>query len=192
MRRYFLLTLLVSALVIPAFTLAEEPTNSETEPEAVKAIDWQKLAEFLPSEIEGMETGEIDGGTMNMGNPSNPSEQISYSMVELTYTSGEGDDAKEITLRIMDTGFNQFLAAPFMMAFEYDSPDGAMKSTEVSGLPAKLILEKENNEVTNTQFMLLISERLMVNGEGNEATSTDEVESSLKMIDFEGLGKLTE
>ncbi|MBU0983400.1 MAG: hypothetical protein KKA42_05990, partial [candidate division Zixibacteria bacterium] len=93
--------------------------------------------------------------------------------------------------RIMDTGFSQFLLMPFvMMAMEYDGPDGSMKNAEVGGLQAKVVVEKEDGKVTETQVMVLVSERILVNGEGNEFATLDDVKAYVEKIDLKKLAAL--
>ena len=90
----------------------------------------------------------------------------------------------------MDTGFNQFLMAPYMMAFEFDSPDGAMKTIEIAGQTGKMILEKEKGKITDTQVMFLVGGRLLVAAEGDEDAELDDIEFLFKGFDFKKLAGL--
>lgn len=180
-----LIASVVGLLLLIAPAIADEG-KKEVAPKAVKAIDWNKLAEFLPAKVEGMKVGDLDGGTMTMADPTNPSAMFSYSTVERTY-KGKG---KEITLRILDTGLNQLLMASYMMAFEYDSPEGSMKTIDFAGHKAKMILEKERGKVTETQIMFLVSGRLLFAAEGEEGVTKEDIEALVTGIDFAKMGKL--
>ncbi len=158
--------------------------------QSAPAIDWNKLAEFLPKEIEGMEAGDLDGGTFSMSSPTNPGEKMSHSNVERRFTQKTKEGRKSIKFSIMDSGFNQMLLAPFTMNMEYDSPDGYMKWTEIDGRKSSLMVEKDDGEVEQVQVLTIVSERLVVMVEGNERTSVEEITDIAASIDYDGLAEL--
>lgn len=175
--------MLLCTLLIGASVLSADDT-----PERVQAVSWEVLAKCLPDDVNGLEAGEIDGGTMSFMDPSNPTQPFSYSVVEKPYTSGKGDSEKKIVLQITDTGYNKLLAAPFFgMSMEYDGPDGSLVNAEVAGYPAKVILEKEDGEVTDVQYLVLVGDRFMVSAEGNDNVSQAEVEIVCAAIDYKAL-----
>ena len=183
-KKVFCLFLLVSLLALPV--LAADAQEEAEQVMHAKAIDWNELTGCLPEKIANMETEEPDGGSMSMADPNSPGQQLSYSYAERTYTSGD----KSITLRITDTGWSQFLTMPYMMAIEMDTPDASIKTVDVAGQPAKRIQSKEKGKVKSTQFLLLVSERVLVMAEGNEKAGSAEIEDLIKKIDFEKLTAL--
>ena len=85
MKNRAIVSLIVGVLLIfTAVSFAEEGEKM-VRPKAVKAIDWSILGQFLPEKVEGWKAGDLDGGTMNMADPTNPSSMFSYSSVEKTY-----------------------------------------------------------------------------------------------------------
>jgi len=175
-------------LALGAFAVDEQKDLAK-ELQAVKAIDWNELAKLLPEKVEGMEVGKLDGGTMNMADPTNPENKFSYSSASRAYTT---KDKKEIRLHILDTGFNQLLMTPFMMQMEYDSPEGTVKSIDVQGVPTKLIYEKEENKITGVQIISLVSKRILVTGEGDENVTADDITNMIKLIDYKKLAAMAE
>jgi len=181
-----LFAIMALALMLLATTAVVADEDAPKIDPGYKAIDWSELAAFLPEKVEGMKVSDVDGGTINMADPTNPSNKISYTNVERTYTAGD----KEVILRITDTGFNQFLKMPFMMMMEVDGPDASIKNVEIKGYMGKVHLEKKKGKVTESQYMLLIGDRLLVMAEGNEDISPDDVKAMLEKMDLASLEKL--
>ncbi len=176
----------------PTVEVKSAPTT-EAKPQSNKAINWKELAKFLPEEIKGMKAGDLDGGTFTMADPSNPDQQFSYSTVERDFTTEtkEGND-KEIDISIMDSGLNQMMMMPYTMMMEYDTPDGSMKTTEIKGHKAMLIVESDEGKLESHQIIMPIGNRLLVSVQGNELTTLDEITKLAESIDYDKLVKLTE
>ena len=155
---------------------------------AIKAIDWNELAKYLPEGIEGFTRSDIDGGTINMTDPMNPSQKISYSAVECDYYN-EAED-KEIKITITDSGLNQFLLSPYLMAIEFDGPDGGVKSIEVNGQTAKLFTEKNDGKIEEVKLMAVAGDRIIVVVGGDENCSYDEVLAIANKINLKELSSL--
>ncbi|MEZ5360666.1 MAG: hypothetical protein R3F48_17770 [Candidatus Zixiibacteriota bacterium] len=181
----FLITTCLLCLLVPALMAQSDEEKVQAVMHA-DAIDWNSLADCLPDEADDMDVSDVDGGTMSMADPTNPGSKFSYSFAERTYTKGDNG----IILRITDTGYSQFLTMPYMMAFEMDTPDATIKSVKVGDRDAKFIQNKEKGKVISTQYLILISERVLVMAENDGGASKDEIESMLKKIDFEKLTKL--
>ena len=177
---------LLCVIASPAVWAEDTPQAADTSMVHIKAISWEKLAACLPASLEGFETGEDDGGTMNMPNPEDPSHSLSYSVIEREYSN----DDKSIHLEIMDSGLNQLLLAPFMMTMEFDGPDQTIKNAEFAGNPAKLVLNKEDGKVRTAQYLVLVADRLLMAAEGNENVSSDEIKAALEKVDFAKLAEL--
>lgn len=182
-----------------------------TEPGAkVEAINWRKLAKLLPKEIDGMESGKLDGGTFNIGgqgmaglaalskskgdSADMPDFSMSYSTVERSYTQKlDNGKKKKLTIRIMDSGMARLMLQPYMMAVEYDTPEGMLKSTKIGDYPAKLMLEFDDDlEVTKTQYMVLVSDRILAQFDGNGNATQDEVEALATGFPFAEIEKLAQ
>lgn len=184
----FMSFVFVLAMLLAAGCWAGEETEELSEQlEAVKAIDWNKLATLLPDKVDGMTVGELDGGSMSLADPTNPNNQFTYSAVSKPYSFGED---KTVLLRILDTGFNQFLMMPFAMQMEYDSPEGSVKSAEINGVPVKIITEKDDGKITDMQIIALAAKRILVNAETEDNVTLDEIEKVFKLVDFELLNKM--
>jgi len=178
------------ALILLCFLSFSAIADEDKEIKYVKAVDWNELAKILPGEMEGMQTGDLDGGTFSMADPQNPEQQFSYSNVSREYTQGEDDSEKEIEISITDSGFNQFLLTPFLMTMEYDSPDGSMKSLEIKGQKAKMVIDKEKGVMESSNLMVLVAERFLVLVEGNENITMEEIKKAASMLDYEKLAGL--
>ena len=176
----------VAAMSVTTTLAGDEPQKMKS----VEAIDWSVLAKLLPTEVEGMTVSKIDGGTISMSNPQQPGTQISYSNAERDYTQGEGKTEKEITIRLTDTGYHEFLKAPFMMVMEYDSPSGTMKSEKFGEYPCKLIIDKDDGVVDDSQVLVMVSDRILFSGKGNENVTVEEVKALMKLVDLEKLSAL--
>lgn len=160
--------------------------------EQVEAINWRELAKLLPKSIGDLEAGKLDGGTFNFGgagmagygasegknSDSDEMPSMSYSTVERSYTKRLDKGQKKLTLRIMDSGVVRMMLAAFFSSVEYDTPQGMLKSTKIAGYPAKLMLEfNDDMDVEQTQYMVLVSDRILVQVEGNQYCSQDEVKA---------------
>ncbi|MDH4157786.1 MAG: hypothetical protein OEW00_10980 [candidate division Zixibacteria bacterium] len=184
----FLPLLLCLLLCLVAVTVTAE---DEEQVKAVKAVDWNELAKFLPEAIEGMRTGKLEGGSLSIPDPDNPQQPFSYSSVERRFKAEtKADESKSITVRIWDSGFNQLLMAPFMMAFEFDGPDGSVKTIEIKKQKAKLITNKDEGVLESCQVIVLVAERILVSVEGDELTTVEEIILLAEKIDYDKLAAL--
>ncbi len=171
----------------------------------VELIGWRDLAKLLPKEIPGMETGKIEGGTFTMdgssmsgyGGDTSVAKAMAglmsgYSSAERTYTKElDNGKRKKLTMRVMDSGAMRAMLAGFLVAVEYDTPDGMMKSTEIAGHPAKFVQEfNDDLEVTQTQYMVLVGDRVLAYFEGNQFVEPEEVEKYAKNFPYAKLEAL--
>ena len=175
-------------LCLVAVTVTAE---DEEQIKAVKAVDWNELAKFLPETIEGLKAGKLDGGSLSIADPENPEQSFSYSSVERRYKSEvKTGKSKKITIHIWDSGFNQLLMAPFMMTFEFDGPDGSVKTVEIGKRKAKLITDKDEGVLESCQVIVLVADRVLVSVEGNELTTVEEITLLAEKIDYDKLAAL--
>ena len=193
-----------AAAAMKALGLSELPGMTPDGPR-VEAIGWRDLAKLLPKTLEGMTTGKIKGGTFNMsgmtgaGMPDSIKKAMKmsglatgYSSAERTYTQDLGDGkTKRLTIRVMDAGMVKALLSPFFMAVEYDTPDGIMKSIEIAGYPARLMQKYDDDlEVSETHYMVLVSDRVLAQFEVNEYVKEDFVSSQAKSFPYDKLVSL--
>lgn len=151
-------------------------------PEVVDVINWNVLETFLPAEISGYEAGKVDGGTMTSMDPMGGGE-FNYSSSSRTFKA----DGKKITVTIVDTGYRDMLLAPFSYAFEFDGPDGSVKSFKIKDYDSKQIIEKKDGKYKSAQIMSLVHKRVMVMWEADGDTTIDEIMTLAEDFDFERL-----
>ena len=180
-----LTALMACVLAASSVVVAED----EVEIKQVTAIDWNKLAEFLPTAMDGYTADDVDGATLNMANPTNPDEKISHSHASRSFTR---EDDVEINVTILDAGLAQMMLQPYLMQMqmEIDGPDGSMKSIELAGYKGALITEKTNNEIETTAVFAVIADRLGIVVEGEGVTDADVVKTIITGMDLDGLAKM--
>ena len=166
--------------------LGQIPGMGDSQTKRVESINWKELSGFLPDAINGMEKSKLDGGTFKTADPTDPTGQYSYSSVSRSYSN----EKKEIKITIMDSGYNQLLMSPFMMAYEFDGPDGSMKSITVNDQNAKLMIEMDDGVVEDVNLMVAVKDRVLFMFEGNGGVSEKELLAEAKKIDYAKLEKM--
>lgn len=168
--------------------------------EAVEVIGWRELAKLLPKEVEGMEAGKLDGGTYKFGGPTGESDTVTqalsmlgggtnYSSVERRFIKKiEGKTEARLTFRIIDAGVVRAMLAPFLTTMEYDRTDGLLKNVEINGHKGKLMQKfNDDMDVTETQYMVLIGDRVMVQIDANAGVDPAVVESEAEKFPYDEL-----
>lgn len=154
--------------------------------EMVESINWKELSGFLPESIDGLEKSKLDGGTFKTQNPTDPTGQYSYSSVSRKYSN----EKKKLTITIMDSGYNQLLLSPFMLSYEFDGPDGSMKSITVKDQDAKLMTKMDDGVLEEVNLMIAVKGRIMVVFDGNSEVTEKEIMAEAKKIDYAKLESL--
>ena len=94
---------------------------------------------------------------------------VAFSEASVTYRQGDAS----INAKIIDSGFNQILMAPFAMflsaGYEKETEDGYEKSVKVGEHPG---WEKWNSEGKDGELNAVISKRFLLTLEGNGIEST--------------------
>jgi hypothetical protein len=122
----------------------------------VDPVSFRDLQALFP-DLDGWEKGKPEGERMT--------QPVSFSQAEVRYKKGESS----ISLKIIDSGFNRLLLAPFAMfltaGYEKETSSGYEKSTMVNAQPG---WEKWQSERKNGEVNALVNKRFLVNIEGRE------------------------
>ena len=125
----------------------------------VETVDFRKLKELLPEELDGMKrTGASGEKTNSFG--------IKVSQSEGNYKSEDGQQSINIT--IIDLGSMKGLTGMALFAWtmadiDKETEDGYEKTTEFKGYKA---FEKYNTTDKNGELEVIVGDRFMVKGEG--------------------------
>lgn len=126
----------------------------------VQPVSFRDLQTVFP-EVGGWEREKPTGQRMNMPVP--------FSEAEIEYRK---DDAR-IELKIMDSGLNQILIAPFsaflQAGYEQETENGYQKSLTVKGYPG---WEEFDTDSNHGQLNALVGKRFIVSIEGNGIKDT--------------------
>jgi hypothetical protein len=125
----------------------------------VETVDFRKLKELLPEELDGMERKGASGEKTN-------SFGIKVSQSEGNYKSEDGQQSIKIT--IIDLGSMKGLTGMALFAWtmadiDKETEDGYEKTTEFKGHKA---FEKYNTTDKNGDLEVIVGDRFMVKGEG--------------------------
>ena len=145
----------------------------------VETVDFRKLKELLPEELDGMNRTSASGEKTN-------SFGIKVSQSEGKYKSEDGEQNIKIT--IIDLGSMKGLTGMALFAWtmaeiDKETEDGYEKTTEFKGYKA---FEKYNTKNKNGDLEVLVGDRFMVKGEG-WGVDMDEIHNALGLIDFGSL-----
>lgn len=147
--------------------------NGDVKP--VDPVSFRDLQTVMP-EISGWERNKPTGERMTS--------PFSFSQSTVTYKKGDAN----IDLKIMDSGFNQLLFAPFTMfmmaGYEKETQDGYEKSVTVNGNPG---WEKWDSGSKNGELSVVVNKRFLVQVEGHGVEDTKALKAVLDQTD---LGKL--
>ena len=145
----------------------------------VETVDFRKLKELLPEELNGMNRTSASGEKTN-------SFGIKVSQSEGKYKSEDGEQNIKIT--IIDLGSMKGLTGMALFAWtmaeiDKETEDGYEKTTEFKGYKA---FEKYNTKNKNGDLEVIVGDRFMVKGEG-WGVDMDDVHNALSLIDFSSL-----
>ena len=145
----------------------------------VETVDFRKLKELLPEELDGMNRTSASGEKTN-------SFGIKDSQSEGKYKSEDGEQNIKIT--IIDLGSMKGLTGMALFAWtmaeiDKETEDGYEKTTEFKGYKA---FEKYNTKNKNGDLEVIVGDRFMVKGEG-WGVDMDDIHNALSLIDFSSL-----
>jgi hypothetical protein len=129
--------------------------------------------------IEGWEQQKPTGERMTS--------PVGFSQAEGRYTKGEAS----IEVKIIDSGLNQLLLAPYAMflasGYERETSDGHEKSTTVNGHPG---WEKWNSDSKDGEVNALVAKRFLVTISGSAIDDVKVLHDVANRIDMGKLGGL--
>ena len=145
----------------------------------VETVDFRKLKELLPEELDGMNRTSASGEKTN-------SFGIKVSQSEGKYKSEDGEQNIKIT--IIDLGSMKGLTGMALFAWtmaeiDKETEDGYEKTTEFKGYKS---FEKYNTKNKNGDLEVIVGDRFMVKGEG-WGVDMDDIHNALSLIDFSSL-----
>ena len=122
----------------------------------VDPVSFRDLQALFP-DLDGWDKGKPEGERMT--------QPVSFSQAEVRYRKGDSS----ISLKIVDSGFNRLLLAPFAMfltaGYEKETSSGYEKSTLVNAQPG---WEKWQTERKDGELNALVNKRFLVNIEGRD------------------------
>lgn len=144
----------------------------------VDPVSFRDLQTVLP-EISGWERSKPVGEKMTA--------PFAYSQTSATYTKGDAS----VETKIMDSGFNQMLFAPFAMfmtqGYEKETADGFEKSINVGGNPG---FEKWDSGSKNGELTVVVNKRFLVQVEGHGVADDKVMRAVLDQTDLKKLAEL--
>lgn len=153
--------------------LAGATGDSDVKP--VEPVSFRELQTVLP-EVSGWERGKPEGEKMTA--------PFAFSQSSVTFRKGDA----EIEEKVMDSGFNQLLFAPFSMmmvaGYEKETAEGFERSVTINGNPG---WEKWDKETKNGELSVVVNKRFLVQLEGR---GIDDVKVMREVLDKTDLAKL--
>jgi hypothetical protein len=146
---------------------------------AVPLVNFRELANAIPAAVPGFQPdGDLDGSTGAMG-------AIGGSEARRRFRGGE----KRLSIKIVDTSFNQLLVMPFTMArgVVVDSTDQMQRASDVAGQPGFLEYRYRDRR---SQQTILASGRFIVEVSVEPAASPEEATSFAGLVNFPLLAQL--
>lgn len=130
---------------------------------------------------------EYDGWTKEKPTGEKMTSPFAYSQAEGRYTKGEST----IELKMVDSGFNQLLLAPYALflqsGYEKETSDGYEKAITVNGQPG---WEKWNSGSKDGELNALAGKRFLVQIEGRDIPDTKVLHDFASKIDMNKLAGL--
>ncbi len=153
--------------------LTEKGTHVPVEP-----VSFKELQALLP-DLAGWQKGKPTGERMTS--------PMSFSQAAVRYTK----DRSTIELKIMDSGFNQMLMAPFAMfmitGYEKETERGYEKSVKVAAHPG---WEKWDSADSRGELNAVVGSRFLLTLEGENVSDTAALHDLAGKIDFDRLAAL--
>ena len=148
-----------------------------------QAMHYEKLAEFLPEEIEGYEKdGEMEGNTLNM-------QGMSYSTVSQSFENSNGDKIK-ITIMDYNAAENMYqgLMAMYSSGIEIDNTDEHGKGFKIGDdIQGWEVFKKKSKD---SEIHAGIVSRFYVNIEAENQESTDFAKAILNQLALDDMSEL--
>ena len=144
----------------------------------VDPVSFRELQTVMP-EISGWERKNPTGERMTA--------PFNFSQASATYTNGDA----RVEEKIMDSGFNQMLFAPFSMfmvaGYEKETQDGFERSVNIGGNPG---FEKWDKGTKNGELTVVVNKRFLVQVEGHDIADEKVLHNILDKTDLAKLSSL--
>jgi hypothetical protein len=144
----------------------------------VDPVSFRDLQTVMP-QISGWERTNPTGEKMTS--------PFSFSQATVTYTRGDAS----IEEKIMDSGWNQMLFAPFTMymvaGYEKETQDGFERSVNIGGNPG---WERWDKGTKNGELSVVVNKRFLVQLEGRDIDDVKTLRDVLEQTDIKKLGAL--
>src|SRR5688572_30582146 len=154
-------------------------------PAKTEAVDFRKLKEWLPAEMNGIKRKEASGEKNKLG-------EMTVSQARGTYTRGKDDDenAPRIEVEVVDYAGVKDMANGIAMAWtmaeiDREGDDGYEKTIKIKGHPGMETWQKEGK---HGQIQLLVGKRYILNVSTNNVPE----EQFKKIAESLALEKLAE
>jgi hypothetical protein len=157
------------AFVFASFQWARaDDSKPASQPAKVQPVDFRKLKELMPAELNGVKRSSNDGEKMTLG-------EFSFTNARAEYAKPEpGENDPNITVEIVDYGGAQGMAAAFtawqQMEIDKESDNGYEKTTKVKDQPA---YEQYQNEGKSGQVQVWVAGRFYVNVQTTNLSKED-------------------
>jgi hypothetical protein len=144
----------------------------------VDPVSFRDLQAVMP-DMSGWEKTNPTGERMTS--------PFSFSQASVTYKRGDA----QVEQKIMDSGFNQVLFAPFAMfmaaGYEKETQDGFERSVNVGGNPG---WEKWDKGTKNGELSVVVSKRFLVQLDGRSVDDMKTLHAVLDQTDLKKLASL--
>lgn len=144
----------------------------------VDPVSFRDLQAVLPT-VSGWERESPTGERMT--------QPFSFSQASVTFRKGEA----RVEQKIMDSGFNQVLFAPFAMfmatGYEKETQDGFERSVSVAGHPG---WERWDKSAKSGELNVVVNKRFLVQIEGNDIDDVSVLRTVLDATDLKKLASL--
>ncbi len=144
----------------------------------VDPVSFKQLQTLFPN-IPGWKKGKPIGERM--------ASPVAFSQAEVRYTKGDG----EIELKIVDSGFQQLLLAPYTMfltnGYAKETETGYEKSTRVKSEPG---WEKWDTASKRGEVNAVVGKRFLVQAQGTNLADMKELQDAIGLTDFARLSAL--
>ncbi|MGE3274848.1 MAG: hypothetical protein AB7O67_07035 [Vicinamibacterales bacterium] len=148
------------------------------EGKAADPVSFRELQAVLP---------ELSGWTMDKPKGERMTSPIPFSQTETRYER----DGGRIDVKIVDSGYNQMLIAPWSMfltaGYERETDEGYERSVNIDGNPG---FEKWNSESKDGELNIVVAKRFLVTIEGRDLSDVSELRDVFEKIDTSKLASL--
>lgn len=161
---------------------AEKMEKDMENRKVAKAMHYEELIKFLPTEIDGYTAKEPDGGTVEM-------QGISYSNADITFKNEAGERIK-VSLLDYNAALSMYIMATAMWTsgLKIDTKDELAQSYNISDdISGWETFKKKSGKAS---IVIGISNRFMLSIDADNQKNCDNVKSIAKSMDLDKLASL--